>query len=121
MYIKLLKSKIHRAQVTGANCNYEGSLEIDSKIMNKVGVLPHEKILVGNITRGTRFETYAIPAPSDSYSIILNGAVAHLGKVGDLIVIMSFINLDLEAAKNWKPSVIVLGNGNQKTIKLEKQ
>lgn len=80
MQVSILKSKIHRAAVTGASLNYEGSLTIDIELMQRVGLLPFEKILCSNMANGARFETYAIPGEPGSGSIILNGATAHLGK-----------------------------------------
>lgn len=119
MQVNLLRSKIHRAQVTDSSLDYEGSLGIDSNLMDMVGMLPYEKILVGNITNGNRFETYAIPAPPDSKAIVLNGAVAHLGKVGDILVIMSFAGMSLEEGKIWRPKVIVMAEGNKKILKFK--
>ncbi len=113
MQIKLLRCKFHRAEVTDANTHYEGSLGIDVTFMNRVGLRPYEKILCGNINNGNRFETYAIPEPADSKSIILNGATAHLGKSGDRIIIMSFALITPEEAENWKPKIIVLGEKNK--------
>jgi aspartate 1-decarboxylase len=117
MQVKLLKSKILRARVTEANLDYEGSLGIDLALMQKVGLLPYEHILVGDITNGARFETYAIPAPVGSLAIELNGAVAHLSKVGNLIVIMSFANVPIEQADSWKPRAITLADNNRHIIK----
>jgi aspartate 1-decarboxylase len=111
--INLLKSKIHRATVTGGDVNYEGSLTIAADLMAKVGLLPYERILCGNMANGQRFETYAIPGKRGSGEIILNGAVAHLGKKGDLITIMSFAAVSKKKAAKWKPRVIVLGKGNK--------
>ena len=85
MQVKLLKAKIHRAEVTDRNLDYEGSLGVDTGFLEKVGMLPYERILVGNINNGKRFETYIIPAPRGSRAIVLNGAAAHLGKVGDVV------------------------------------
>ena len=113
MQIHLLKSKIHRATVTAANVNYEGSLTIAEDLMEKVGLLPYEKILCGNLANGARFETYAIAGQRGSGAIILNGAVAHLGKVGDRITIMSYAALEAKKAKKWQPRVIVLGENNR--------
>ena len=113
MQIHLLKSKIHRAAVTGANVNYEGSMTIAADLMEKAGFLPYERILCGNMANGNRFETYAIPGQTGSGAIVLNGGVAHLGKVGDRLTIMTFIALDESAAKNWKPKVIVVGEKNE--------
>ncbi len=110
--IHLLKSKIHRACVTAANVDYEGSLTIDAGLMNKVGLRPYEKILCGNMANGERFETYAIAGGRGSGAIVLNGATAHLGKVGDRLTIMSFAEVDEKAARKWKPRVIVLDKKN---------
>ncbi len=112
MLVHLLKSKIHRAQVTAGNVNYEGSLGIDQDLMDKVGMLPYERILCGNMANGERFETYAIPATRGARQIILNGATARLGKVGDRLTIMSFTELELAKARRWKPRVVVLGSKN---------
>ena len=113
MQLQLLKSKLHRARVTDAHFDYQGSLGIDRVLMDRVNMLPYEKILVANITRGTRFETYAIPLPEQSGSIVLNGAAAHLGAVGDLLVIMSFASITPEEAESWQPNMIVLNEHNQ--------
>tara|TARA_B100000949_G_C13961162_1_gene317017 strand:+ start:73 stop:435 length:363 start_codon:yes stop_codon:yes gene_type:complete len=113
MQIKLLKCKVHRTEVTDANTHYEGSLGIDVSFMNRVSLRPYEKILCGNINNENRFESYAIPEPAVSKSIILNGATSHLGKSGDRIIIMSFALISLEEAENWKPKIIVLGESNK--------
>ena len=110
--VHLLKSKIHRAYVTAASLDYEGSLTIDREFMGKVGLLPFEKILCSNLANGARFETYAIPGDPASGQIILNGAAAHLGKPGDRITIMSFTEIDSLEADAWSPRVIVLGENN---------
>jgi len=111
MQVQLLKSKIHRARITGGDLDYEGSLTIDRALMEKVGMRPHEKILASNMANGHRFETYAIPG--ETGAIILNGATSFLGKPGDLITIMSFALMDEEEAKQWHPRVLVLGERNQ--------
>jgi aspartate 1-decarboxylase len=112
MLVHLLKSKVHRAQVTAGNVNYEGSLSIDQDYMDKVGLMPFEKILCSNMANGERFETYAIPGNRGSREIILNGAAALLGKPGDRLTIMSFTEVEASEAKFWKPQVIVLGEKN---------
>ncbi len=112
MMVHLLKSKLHRARVTGANVNYEGSLTIDRELMDKVGLFPYERILCSNMANAARFETYAIPGDPGSGQIILNGAAAHLGKPGDRLTIMSFTEVETAEAKFWKPHVIVLGDKN---------
>ena len=113
MQFFLLKSKIHRATVTGGNVNYEGSLTIDTDLMAKVGMVPYERILCSNMANGNRFETYAIPGKPGSRDIVLNGAAAHLGKKGDQLTIMSFTTVTGAKAKRWKPRVIVLGKDNR--------
>lgn len=118
MQITLLKSKILRATVTDAHVDYEGSLAIDADFMASIGLLPYEKILVGNITNGNRLETYAIPAPSGSKTFSLNGAAAHRGKIGDVIVIMSFCQVTPAEAANWEPSVLVLAEKNTRIVSL---
>ena len=112
MTLQLLKSKIHRATVTDANINYEGSLTIDRSLMEQVGLLPYERVLCGNMDNGERFETYAIAGDRGSGNIILNGATAHLGKLGDRLTIMSFAQLKKNEISDWKPKVIVLNENN---------
>jgi aspartate 1-decarboxylase len=113
MQIHLLKSKIHRATVTGGDVNYEGSLTISADLMEKCGLQEYEKILCGNMANGERWETYAIKGKIGSGEVILNGAVAHLGKKGDVLTIMNFALVEKGEAKKWTPRVIVLGQGNQ--------
>jgi aspartate 1-decarboxylase len=113
MQINLLKSKIHRATVTGASLDYEGSLSVSSDIAETVGLLPYERILVGNLQNGERFETYVIYAPAGKGVIELNGATAHLGKIGDLLTIMSFALLTPEEARDHHPRIAVLDRKNR--------
>ena len=113
MQFYMLKSKIHRATVTGGNVNYEGSLTIAADLMDRVGLVPYERILCSNMANGNRFETYAIPGKRGSGQIVLNGAAARLGKRGDRLTIMSFTNVGKAKAKKWTPSVIVLGSSNR--------
>ena len=82
MLVHVLKSKIHRARVTAGDVEYEGSLGIARDLMDKVGLLPYERILCGNMANGERFETYVIPGERGSGAIVLNGATAHLGQAG---------------------------------------
>lgn len=119
MQINLLKSKLLRAEVTDSALHYEGSLAIDSGLMEAVGIRPYEKILVANIANGERLETYAIEAPKGSHMISLNGAAAHKGKIGDLLVIMTFAQVDAEAAKGWKPKVLVLSHKNSQVVRAD--
>jgi aspartate 1-decarboxylase len=112
MHVHLLKSKIHRAQVTAASLEYEGSLTIAIDLMEKAGLVPYERVLCSNLANGERFETYLIPGPPGSGHIILNGATAHLGKVGDRLTIMSYTFVEEALAKKWAPRVLVLDEGN---------
>jgi aspartate 1-decarboxylase len=113
MEVFLLKSKIHRATVTGGDVNYEGSLTISADLMEKCGLQEFERILCGNMANGNRWETYVIKGKKGSGEVVMNGAVAHLGKKGDLLTIMSFASFGKKAAKKWQPRVIVLGKGNK--------
>ena len=121
MQLNLLKSKIHRAEVTDLSLNYEGSLAIDREFMDLVGLRQYERILIGNMANGERFETYAIAAPAGSKTISLNGATAMLGKRGDLLTIMSFAVVDEKEAADWQPRVLVLGESNRKIIKVSQK
>ncbi|MSU61781.1 MAG: aspartate 1-decarboxylase [Pedosphaera sp.] len=112
MQIHLLKSKIHRAHVTGASLDYEGSITIDVALMEKTGLLPFERVLCSNLANGNRFETYAIPGDRDSKAIVLNGATAHMGRIGDRLTIMSYTMIEDSVANGWQPRVVVLGDRN---------
>ena len=113
MQLTLLKSKVHRASVTGASVDYEGSLTISADLAELVGLLPYEKILVGNLNNGQRFETYAIYGEGQRGIIELNGATAHLGKIGDRITIMSFARYAPEEAALHHPRILVLNEKNE--------
>lgn len=109
--LTFLKSKIHRAKVTGVFQHYEGSITIDKNLMEKVSILPFEQVEVYNITNGSRFSTYAIEGKEGE--IIINGAAAHLAKVGDLIIICSYALMEEEEAINHKPKIIILNEENK--------
>ncbi len=114
MYISLVKSKIHQAVVTGADLNYEGSLAISADLAELVELEEYERVLVGNMTNGARFETYVIYAARGNGIILLNGAAAHLGKPGDRLTIMSFGLFTAEdEARTHRPKIIVLGAKNE--------
>lgn len=113
MLVYLLKSKIHRARVTGASLNYEGSLTIAEDLMEKAGLSPYERILCSNLANGARFETYVIKGRRGSGAIELNGAAAHLGKIGHKLTIMAFSEVPASKAKKWKPKIIVLDEKNR--------
>ena len=113
MLTYLLKSKIHRATVTGASVDYEGSLTIAADLAERVGLRPYERILVGNLANGERFETYVIHGKPGSGAIELNGATAHLGKPGDRLTIMSFAWVDPADTARHTPAIIVLDEQNR--------
>lgn len=109
----MFKAKIHRATITEANLNYEGSLTIDTDLMEAADILPYEKVSVVNINNGERLETYAIPGESGSGVICLNGAAARKGSAGDLVIIMSYASVGDEEAKSWKPTVVQVDRRNR--------
>jgi aspartate 1-decarboxylase len=113
MQVALLKSKIHRATVTGASLDYEGSLTISADLAELVGLISYEKILVSNLNNGQRFETYAIFGEARQGIIELNGATAHLGKIGDRLTIMSFGRYTPEEAALHAPRIAVLNEKNE--------
>ena len=113
MQFTLLKSKLHRAAVTGASLDYEGSLTVSADLAELVGLIPYEKILVSNLNNGKRFETYAILGETRCGIIELNGATAYLGKIGDRLTIMSFARYTLEEAALHAPRVALLNEKNE--------
>jgi aspartate 1-decarboxylase len=113
MLLTLLKSKIHRAAVTGASLHYEGSMTIAADLAERVGLHPFERILVSNMENGERFETYVIYGDRDTRTIQLNGATAHLGKIGDRLTIMNFGAFSPEEAVGHRPRVVVLNEKNE--------
>ncbi|MDD4158119.1 MAG: aspartate 1-decarboxylase, partial [Proteiniphilum sp.] len=106
MWIEILKSKIHKATVTDANLNYEGSITIDEDLIDAAHMFVHEKVAVVNNNNGERFETYIIRGERGSGTICLNGAAARKVQVGDVVIIMSYAFLPLEEAKAFQPTVI---------------
>ncbi len=112
MQLTLLKSKLHRATVTGASVDYQGSMTISEDLAECVGLLPYERILVSNMANGARFETYVIYGPRGAGIIELNGATAHLGAVGDRLTIMNFAQMSAEEAARHRPRVAILDESN---------
>ena len=106
MYINVLKSKIHRVTITESCLDYIGSITIDEDIIDAAGIIPNEKVQIVDNNNGSRFETYVIPGERGRGVICVNGAAAHLVKVGDIIIIMAYTWLPLEEAKVFKPKVI---------------
>ena len=113
MLLQLLKSKLHRVEVTSADLKYEGSMAIDVECLEMAGILPYEKILIVNNNNGARIETYAIPAPRGSRVFCLNGAAARCGMAGDLVTIMTFAAMIREEAEAHKPTVILFRDHNR--------
>ncbi|GAA4843638.1 aspartate 1-decarboxylase [Paenibacillus vulneris] len=113
MFRTMLKSKIHRATVTEANLNYVGSITIDEDLLDMLDMLPNEKVQIVNNNNGARLETYIIPGPRGSGVICLNGAAARLVQVGDTVIILSYVMLTDEEARNHKPQVAIMGENNK--------
>ena len=106
MQIHVVKSKIHRVKVTGADLNYIGSITIDEDLMDAANIVQGEKIQVVNNNNGERLETYVIPGPRNSGEITLNGAAAHKVKIGDVLILITYAMMSQEEAKTFKPSLV---------------
>ena len=106
MFIEVLKSKIHRVTVTGADLQYIGSITIDRDLMDASNLIEGEKVQIVNINNGERLETYVIPGPRKSGEITLNGPAARKVAKGDIVIIISYATLEFEEAKNFKPSLV---------------
>ncbi len=117
MQLTLLKAKIHRATVTQADLNYEGSISIDTDLLAASGILVHEKVDVLNINNGERFTTYTIPAAAGSGAIQVNGAAARLVQIGDPVIIISYASMSEEEAKKYVPTVVLVNSKNQQILK----
>lgn len=115
MLITVCKSKIHRVKVTGADLNYEGSITIDKKLLDEANILSNEKVQVVNLNNGARFETYVLVGKENSGTICLNGPAARLGQIGDLLIVISYCNLEFEEAKKYQPRVIYVNKENRIT------
>ena len=112
MFVKILKSKLHRARVTETKLHYPGSIEIDSALMDAVGILPYELVLIADLNNGSRLETYVVPAEGGSGKVVVLGAAAQLIEPRDIVIIMSFAFLTPEEAGQFKPKVVVLDENN---------
>jgi aspartate 1-decarboxylase len=113
MQLTLLKGKIHRATITQCDLNYEGSISVDSALMERAGILPHEQVDVLNINNGERFTTYAIPAAAGSGTIGVNGAAARLAQKGDLVIIVAYARMEEAEAKSFQPRVLLVDANNK--------
>lgn len=109
----MFKSKIHRAVITEADLDYEGSMAIDSVLLEKANIFPFEKVFIWNVTRGTRVETYAIAAPENSGQICVNGAAAHHNKPGDIVIIATFAEVEQQEIQYWTPIVVLVDKENK--------
>ena len=110
---KMLKSKIHRATVTGADLHYEGSITIDLDLMEASDIIPYEAVSIWNVTNGNRFETYAIEGERGSGVICINGAAARLVAPKDLVIIASFVNMSNEEAMQYEPKLVFVDEQNR--------
>ena len=116
MNIDVLKSKIHRATITGANLNYIGSISIDENLMYAANLIENERVHIYNINNGERFETYAIKGERGTGTVCLNGATARKVQVGDILIIMSYGSLPIEEAKKYQP-ILVFPDDNNRLLK----
>ena len=106
MLVHVVKSKIHRIKVTGADLNYIGSITIDENLMDAANIVQGEKVQIVNNNNGERLETYAIPGPRNSGEITLNGAAARKVAPGDVLILITYGMMDIEQAKTFKPSLV---------------
>jgi aspartate 1-decarboxylase len=116
MYIEIVKSKIHRVSVTGANLNYVGSIAIDEDLMDAANLIAGERVQVVNINNGERLDTYVIKGKRGSGEICLNGPAARKVIVGDIILIVAYAWMDFEEAKTFKPKIIFPDSATNKLI-----
>lgn len=112
MKLTMLKSKVHRATVTHAELDYEGSCAIDQNLLDAAKILPFEQIHIYNIANGERFTTYAITAPRGSGTIGVNGAAAHKAKPGDLLIICTYAEMDAHEAAHFQPDLVYVDQSN---------
>tara|TARA_Y100001970_G_C13772236_1_gene621067 strand:+ start:133 stop:507 length:375 start_codon:yes stop_codon:yes gene_type:complete len=113
LIVRALKSKIHRAVVTDANIDYVGSISIDKKLMEKANLLEYEKVQILNITNGNRLDTYVIEGEKNSGEICINGAAAHLVSPEDLVIIVSYCDINHDDLKVHKPTVVHVNDRNE--------
>jgi aspartate 1-decarboxylase len=113
MRLSAFKSKIHRATVTEANLNYEGSVTLDDDLMEAANILPHEQVQVLNVNNGERFDTYAIRGPRGSGMVCLNGPAARLAQVGDMVIILTYAWMEREELERHTPKVVLVDERNR--------
>lgn len=113
---RMLKSKLHRARVTHADIDYEGSLSIDENLLLAADIVPWEEVYVWNVTRGTRLRTYAMKAAAGSGVVCINGAAAHHVHPGDIVIIATFVDVEEEQVRSHSPTVVLLDLKNRATV-----
>ena len=113
MRLHMFRAKLHRATVTHADLDYEGSVTIAGDLMDAAGLLEHEQVHIWNVTRGTRLTTYTLRGDEGSGIICINGAAAHLAEVGDKVIIAAFAEVEEAEARDWKPTVVLVGDNNE--------
>ncbi len=111
--LHLFKSKLHRATVTHADLEYEGSVTIAAALMEAATIIENEQVHSWNVTQGTRLVTYALRGEAGSGIICINGAAAHLASPGDKVIICTFAEVDAEEVANWEPTVVLVGDENK--------
>jgi aspartate 1-decarboxylase len=109
----MFKSKIHRATVTHADLDYEGSVTIDLDLLEAANIVPNEEVHIWNVTRGTRLSTYALEGDRGSGVICINGAAAHLCRPGDLVILATFVQVDEVDVRAHQPTVVLVDEGNR--------
>jgi aspartate 1-decarboxylase len=115
MYRNMLRSKIHRATVTGADLHYEGSVTVDAELLTRADIVPHQEVEIWNVTNGERFRTYALPGQSGSGVLCINGAAAHKARAGDLVIIATFGWMTDAEARDWTPKLVFVDAHNRPT------
>jgi len=109
----MFHAKLHRAVITHADLDYEGSVTVDADLLDAADMLPHESVHIWNVTRGTRLQTYTLPGPRGSGTICVNGAAAHHNQVGDLVILATFVELEDSEARTHVPRVVRLDPHNR--------
>jgi aspartate 1-decarboxylase len=117
----MMKSKIHRATVTDANINYEGSITIDKKLLREADILPYEQVHVLNINNGARFTTYAIEGEEGKGEICLNGAAARMAVKGDLVIIITYTQVPEEKLADYQPKIVHVNAKNESVTRLDEK
>lgn len=113
MTITMLRAKLHRVTVTQAELYYEGSITVDTELLDAVGILPYEKVAVVNVNNGARLETYTIPAPAGSRTICMNGPAARLATVGDEVIVIAYAGMTPDEARDHVARVLLVDENNE--------